>query len=73
MILTNQEKTDIVNRHIRNVEESKYNIELSVQYQQAMQAPDQEKIDAYQESIAACDVQLGVLQAELLRLQEGTL
>lgn len=69
MILTTQEKIDIVTRHIRNIEESKYNIELSIMYQQAMETPDQEKIDAYQESIASCNVQLGVLQEELASLQ----
>ena len=69
MVLTTQEKIDIVTRHMRNIEESKYHIELSIMYQQAMEAPDQEKIDAYQESIASCNVQLGVLQEELASLQ----
>ena len=69
MVLTTQEKIDIVTRHMRNIEESKYNIELSVMYQQAMETPDQEKIASYQESVAACDVQLTVLQEELASLQ----
>lgn len=71
MVLTTQEKIDIVTRHMRNIEESKYNIELSVMYQQAMETPDQEKIESYQESIAACDVQLTVLQEELTSLQSA--
>ena len=69
MVLTTQEKIDIVTRHMRNIEESKYNIELSVMYQHARETPDQEKITSYQESIAACDVQLTVLQEELASLQ----
>jgi hypothetical protein len=69
MVLTTEEKIDIVTRHMRNIEESKYNTGLAVMYQQAMATPDQEKIDSYQESIAACDVQLTVLQEELTSLQ----
>lgn len=69
MVLTTQEKIDIVTRHMRNIEESKYNTGLAVMYQQAMETPDQEKITSYQESIAACDVQLAVLQGELTSLQ----
>jgi hypothetical protein len=69
MVLTTQEKIDIVTRHMRNIEESKYNTGLAVMYQQAMETPDQEKIDSYQESIASCDVQLTVLQEELTSLQ----
>lgn len=64
MALTNQEKLQVVDGHITNVEISKYNIELMIKYQQESATPDQDKIDGYQESIVSCDNQLSVLLAE---------
>ena len=68
MALTNQEKIDVVNTHIKNIEISKYNLELMVKYQQESTTPDQEKIGVYQGSIVACDNQLAVLASELAEL-----
>ena len=69
MALTNQDKIEVLNAHIKNVEISKYNIELMIKYQEESATPDQDKIDGYQESIAACDTQLTVLRAELSTLE----
>lgn len=64
MALTNQEKIQVVDGHIKNIEISRYNIELMIKYQQESATPDQDKIDGYQESIASCNSQLSVLLAE---------
>lgn len=63
--LSNEDKTSIINQHKRNVENSKYNLELSILEENAVSSPTQSTIDDLNAKIADLDAKLAVLDAEL--------
>lgn len=67
-ILTNEEKSAIVNQHIKNVEYSIYNIELSVVAENAVSSPDADKITSLNNQLSDLTAQKAALQAELSAL-----
>ena len=69
--LTNEEKIDIVNQHIRNLQLNKYNLSLSVLEESASAVPNQSTIDALQLQINDLDAKISVLTSELNTLQAG--
>ena len=50
-ILTNEEKAAIVNQHIKNLEYSIYNLDISVIEEEAVSTPDSNKISALNSDI----------------------
>jgi len=67
-MLTNEEKSAIVNQHIKNVEYSIYNIELSVIAENAVSSPDADKITSLNNQLADLTAQKTALEAELSAL-----
>jgi hypothetical protein len=67
-ILTNEEKSGIVTQHIKNVEYSLYNLNLSLIEENAVSAPDAEKLSSLNDQIADLNAQKIALQAELATL-----
>lgn len=67
-MLTNEEKSAIVNQHIKNVEYSIYNIELSVVAENAVSSPDAGKITSLNNELSDLTAQKTALEAELAAL-----
>lgn len=67
-ILTNEEKAAIVNQHIKNVEYSIYNVELSVVAENAVSSPDADKITSLNNQLSDLTAQKTALEAELSAL-----
>jgi hypothetical protein len=67
-ILTNEEKAAIVSQHIKNIEYSMYNLEVSVIEEEAVQSPDSEKISALNSDITELNVKKAALTTELALL-----
>jgi predicted nucleic acid-binding Zn-ribbon protein len=66
--LSNEDKTSIINQHKKNVEYSKYNLEVSIIEENAVTSPDQEAIASLNEKISDLDKKLTALNAELASL-----
>lgn len=60
--LTNEEKNNIIITHLRTLAFQKYNLEVSVLEEQALEEPNQETIDAL-------DAQVQVVQSKISRLE----
>jgi len=67
-ILTTEEKTAVINQHKKNIEHSKYNLELSIIEENAVSSPSQSNIDDLNAKIADLDAKLDALDAELASL-----
>jgi len=67
-ILTNEDKISIVNQHKKNVEYSKYNLQVSLIEENAVTSPDQDAIDALNDKITDINKKLAALDAEILSL-----
>ena len=67
-ILTNEEKTTIVTQHIKNVEYSIYNLELSVIEENSVSSPDAAKISSLSDQVNQLVAQKTALTAELTTL-----
>jgi hypothetical protein len=67
-ILTNEEKSAIVTQHIKNIEYSVYNLELSLIEENSVSAPDATKVSSLNEQLDDLTSQKAALEAELLKL-----
>ena len=70
--LTNAEKIQVVDQHLRNLIYSQYNIGLSIKENQAVAMPDQSAIDALNLQLTDLSAKKAALQAELDTLQATT-
>lgn len=67
-ILTNEEKSAIVTQHIKNIEYSIYNLEVSIIEEEAVQAPDSNKVSSLNSDIAELNAKKSALTTELASL-----
>lgn len=67
-ILTNEEKIAIVNQHMKNLEYSIYNLEISVIEEEAVSTPDPTKISDINSDISELNLKKAALTAELALL-----
>lgn len=67
-ILTNEEKSAIVTQHIKNIEYSVYNLELSLIEENSVSSPDAAKVSSLSEKLDDLTSQKAALEAELLKL-----
>ena len=65
LTLTNEEKAAVVTQHIKNVEYSIYNLELSVIEENAVSSPDAGKISSLADQITDLSAQKTALTTEL--------
>jgi len=63
--LSKDEKTQIVESHIKNLAVNKYNITLSLLEENSKTTPDQNAISNYNEQSSNIDKQITALNAEL--------
>jgi len=64
-MLTNEEKAGIINQHKRNIEMSKYNLELSLIEENALTTKNTETIASLNAQIADLSSKVAALDAEL--------
>jgi hypothetical protein len=63
--LTNDEKRNIVNQHLRNLEYSKFNVEISLVEENADPSPNQENLDSLAGQLATINGKMEALTTEL--------
>ena len=63
--LTTEEKIAVINSHIKNVQYTKYNAQVSLVAENALETPDTENVAAANEVVTKADLQLAALQAEI--------
>jgi hypothetical protein len=68
--LSNEEKLTIVNQHIKNVEYSKYNLELSLIEENSVASPDSDAIASLNSQMLEVTAKLAALEAEKSALTE---
>jgi len=68
VVLTNEEKSVIVSQHIKNVDYSIYNVELSLIEENAVSSPDADKILSLNNQLTDLNAQKTALSAELSAL-----
>lgn len=66
--LSNEEKISIINQHKKNVEYSRYNLQVSLIEENAVSNPDQDTIDSLNDKIAELDSKISALDAEISSL-----
>jgi hypothetical protein len=66
--LTNEEKTSIVNSHLKNLVYNKYNLTISVIEENAKTSPNADTLSSLNSQISEIDDQMAALQAELASL-----
>jgi hypothetical protein len=64
-MLTNEEKTGIINQHKRNIVFNKYNVELSLIEENALTTPNAETVASLTAQVAELDRKLAALDEEL--------
>mgnify|MGYP006286246121 CR=1 FL=1 len=68
--LTNQEKTEVVNQHLKNAEYSLFNLNLSLIEEQAVATPNAANISSINAQITEVTARKTALLAELADLAE---
>ena len=68
MELTNDEKINIINSHIKNLVYNKYNVELSLIEENSKPSPDEKNVNTLNEQISQFNLQFIALQAEATKL-----
>ena len=63
--LSSEEKISLINSHIKNIQFTKYNAELSIIEENAAVAPNTETLASFTAIIAKSDAQVLALQAEI--------
>lgn len=63
--LTTEEKIAVINSHIKNVQYSKYNAQISLVAENALETPDASNVASANEVIANANLRLTALQAEI--------
>lgn len=67
--LSKEEKAQVIRSHIKNLELTKYNIELSILAEQSIDVPSETTIMSYQMQLDDAIDKQQALQAELLRVE----
>jgi hypothetical protein len=69
MELTNEEKQNIINQHIRNVNVNVYNLQITLMAEEAVQSPNQETVSSLNAKIQEELRKNAALLSELESLQ----
>lgn len=68
--LTNEEKIGVIQSHMKNIQYSKYNAQVTLVEEGALETPNADNIAAANEVVTKADAQLAALQAEIDALSE---
>ncbi len=68
-MITNDDKINVVNQHIHNVDLNTYNLELTVIEENAKASPSQSLLNSLQAQLTDFAAQKTLLEAELASLQ----
>jgi hypothetical protein len=68
--LTNQEKIQIIDNHIKNLKLNKYNLDLSILEESNIEDPSSEKIDKLNQEVSDTNNRISILEAEKLKIEE---
>lgn len=63
--LTKEEKIGVIQSHMKNVQYAKYNAQITLVEEGALETPSAENVAAANEVITKADLQLTALQAEI--------
>jgi len=66
--LTNEEKADIINQHIKNLEYSKFNLELSKIEEDSKTTPDSTMLSSLTSQLSEVNVKITALLEELAKV-----
>ena len=67
-LLSNEEKTGIINQHLKNLHYNKFNIEISIVEENAKVTPEAEALTNLNTQLADFDSRIEALDAELAKL-----
>jgi type I restriction-modification system DNA methylase subunit len=67
--LTNEEKIQIINSHIKNLKTNKYNLQISIIQENSVETPVTEKIAELNSEISDTDSRITALEAEIASIQ----
>lgn len=67
--LSKEEKAQIIRSHIKNLEHTKYNIELSILAEQSVDVPSETTIMGYQMQLDDANDKQAALEQELIRVE----
>jgi type I restriction-modification system DNA methylase subunit len=71
MALSNQDKISVVQQHIKNLQLNKYNLEVSIVEENALENPAQSTLDSLNSQISDIVAKLAALDTELTTLQQA--
>jgi hypothetical protein len=63
--LTTEEKIAVIQSHVKNVQYNKYNAQITLVAENALETPDADKVASANEVITKASLQLVALQAEI--------
>lgn len=69
-LLTNEEKVSVVNQHLKNLEYSKYNVELSLMEENSTTQINDDMILSLNEQLVSINAKINILQQEITALTE---
>ncbi len=69
--LTSEEKINIITQHLRTLGFARYNLEVSLMEEQAVNNPSEDTVNSLGEQIGVLDAKIEALVAEALGLQQG--
>jgi hypothetical protein len=67
-LLSNEEKTGIINQHLKNLHYNKFNIEISIVEEAAKTTPDAENLTSLNAQLVDFNSRIEALDAELDKL-----
>jgi hypothetical protein len=67
-LLSNEEKTGIINQHLKNLHYNKFNIEISIVEENAKSTPEAELLANLNTQLADINSRIEALEAELEKL-----
>lgn len=67
-LLTKEDKVSIINQHKRNLEYSKYNVEISILEENSANVPNQDVIDSLNDQTEELNNKIAALDAEITSL-----
>lgn len=63
-LLDSSDKIAIIDQHLRNLEYSRYNIQVSLIEENAVSVPNTEAVEAFNERLEQIDLKISALNAE---------